>query len=116
MSIKKNIIPSEFNFRKVSQKEVENVISNLNIEKAIQSNDVPTKIIRLNKDIFGNFIRSDFNNNCIENGIFSDDLKQADVIPAHKKNDKCDKSNYRPVSILPNISKIYERLIYNQLL
>ena len=115
VSIKKNFTPTEFNFRKVNQKEVEKVINDLSVEKAIQSNDIPTKIIKLNKDIFGNFIKSDFNNNCVENEIFSEDLKHADVIPAHKKNDKCDKSNYRPVSILPNISKIYERLIYNQL-
>ena len=113
MSIKKNINPSEFNFRKVNQKEVENVISNLNTEKAIQSNDIPTKIIKLNKDIFSNFIKNDFNNNCVENGIFSDALKQADVMPALKNSNKCDKSNYRPVKILPNLSKIYERLIYN---
>ena len=43
------------------------------------------------------------------------DLKHADVTPIHKKKDKRDKTNYRPVSILPNISKIYEKLIYNQL-
>ena len=60
VSTKKNIIASEFNFRKVSQKEVENVISNLNTEKAIQSNDIPTKIIKLNKDIFSNFIKKWF--------------------------------------------------------
>ena len=33
----------------------------------------------------------------------------------HKKKEKSDKANYRPVSILPNFSKIYEKLIYNQL-
>ena len=42
-------------------------------------------------------------------------LKHADVIPVHKKNEKCDKTNYRPVSILTNISKMYEKLLYNQL-
>ena len=36
-------------------------------------------------------------------------------MPVHKKKDKSDKTNYRPVSILPNISKIYEKIIYNQL-
>ena len=56
MSIKKNI-PSEFNFRKVSQKEVENVISNLNTEKAIQGHDKPTKFIKVNNNIFSNFIK-----------------------------------------------------------
>ena len=36
-------------------------------------------------------------------------------MPVHKKKDKSDKENYRPVSIFPNISKIYKKLIYNQL-
>ena len=37
-----------------------------------------------------------------------------DVIPVHKKKDKRDKTNYWPVSILLNISKIYEKFIYNE--
>ena len=42
-------------------------------------------------------------------------LKWADVKPAHKKGSRNDKENYRPVSILPNISKIYERCLFKQL-
>ena len=42
-------------------------------------------------------------------------MKCADVIPIHKKDDKTDKENYRPISILPNLSKVYERLMYNQI-
>ena len=37
------------------------------------------------------------------------------ITPLHKKTEKKDKPNYRPVSVLPNLSKIYEKLIYNQL-
>ena len=37
------------------------------------------------------------------------------VILIHKKDDKTDKENYRPISILPNLSKVYERLMYNQI-
>ena len=42
-------------------------------------------------------------------------MKHADVTPFHQKKVKSDKKNYRPVSILPNISKIYEKIFYNQL-
>ena len=68
----------------------------------------------MNKDIFAGFIAKDFNN-CVDQGVFPDELKHVDVTPIHKKKDKIDKTNYRPVSILPNISKLYEKLIYNQL-
>ena len=42
-------------------------------------------------------------------------MKYAVVIPVHKKDDKTDKDNYIPISILPNLSKVYERLMYSQI-
>ena len=51
---------------------------------------------------------------CIENSIFPSDLKVADVIPAFKKKSKTSKGNYRPISVSPNIFKIYERCLYNK--
>ena len=48
-------------------------------------------------------------------GEFLQEFKNADIIPAHKKKEKSEKTNYRPVSILPNLSNIYEKLFYNQL-
>ena len=42
-------------------------------------------------------------------------MKYADVRPAFKKDDKTDKENDRPISILPNLSKVYERLMHNQM-
>ena len=73
--------------------------------------NIPTKVIKM---IFTNFIMDQFNN-CIAYGEFLDELKHADVTPVHKKNEKCDKTNYRPVSILINIPKIYEKSMYKQL-
>ena len=40
-------------------------------------------------------------------------MKYAEVIPIHQKDDKTDKEKYRPISILSNLSKVYERLMYN---
>ena len=50
-----------------------------------------------------------------ENGCFPDDLKLAEVSPIFKKNDDLDKENYRPVSVLFNVSKVFERIIYSQI-
>ena len=47
--------------------------------------------------------------------FFPSDLKVTDVTPAFKKKSKISKDNYRPISILPNIFKIRERCLYNQL-
>ena len=42
-------------------------------------------------------------------------MKYAEVTPIHKKGDKTDRENYCPISILPNLSKVSERLMYNQI-
>ena len=42
-------------------------------------------------------------------------MRYADITPIHKNNDKIGKTNYRPTSILPNLSKVNERLMYNQI-
>ena len=42
-------------------------------------------------------------------------MKLANIIPVFKKDDRTDKYNCRPISILPNLSKVFERCIYNQL-
>ena len=47
--------------------------------------------------------------------MFPQTFKHADITPVHKKKEKSDKTNYRAVSILLNLSKIYKKLIYNQL-
>ena len=67
----------------------------------------------MNADIFTNFICLHFNF-CIDIGEFPQAFKHAEIIPVHNKK-KSDKTNYRPISILPNLSKIYKKLIYNQL-
>ena len=54
-------------------------------------------------------------NNSITTATFPDMLKMAEVIPIHKKNDVMDKHNYRPVSVLPTISKIFEKVMTDQL-
>ena len=45
-------------------------------------------------------------NNSIKEGVFPDKLKLAEVIPVHKKHDSTDKSNYRPISLLPSVSTV----------
>jgi hypothetical protein len=50
-----------------------------------------------------------------DNQKLSKDPSKAQVVPLHKKNDPLDKKYYRPVSILPTISKIYEMVLSDQL-
>ena len=54
-------------------------------------------------------------NKSFQSGVFPDDLKIARVVPRYKCGDKMNPVNYRPISVLPSIFKIYERVIYNSL-
>ena len=54
-------------------------------------------------------------NDCLKNNIFPEILKNAEMTFCFKKGDKGEKENYRPVSILSHLSKVFERLLYNQL-
>ena len=98
---------SLFSFLHVDKEEILKEILSLNSSKVIQDTDVPTKIPKDNADIFSDFFLLGFNNS-ITTSIFPSSLKQAIIRPVFKKGDKNSKENYRPVSILPNISKIFE--------
>ena len=54
-------------------------------------------------------------NNSLFSKVSPNSLKKADITPIFKKDEKFLKNNYRPVSILPNASKIYEHCIYDQI-
>ena len=54
-------------------------------------------------------------NKTIEHASFPNKLKGAQVVPLHKKNSQLEVGNYRPISILPVVSKFFERAIYEQL-
>ena len=90
------------------------MIEDLDVSKYRQKDDIPNKIIKLNSDIFIDFLYENINK-CITSLTFPNKLKLAEVIPLFKKDDRTCKSNYRPISILPNLSKIYEKCLYDQM-
>ena len=51
----------------------------------------------------------------LEEGVFTDDWKKSNVVPICKKDSKNLIKNYRPISVLPIFSKVFERLLFNSL-
>ena len=102
----KNI--SSFSFQPVSIDKMKDIIKTLNTEKACPDGDISVKIIKMNEDIFSRLIFQNWSLYKLQlvNGEFPHCLKQAEVIPVFKKEEKLDKSNYRPESILPVISEM----------
>ena len=110
----KGLEKKSFNFSKATNDIVLRNIQKLNTKKASQLNDIPTKYIKKFSDVFTPVITDDYNN-CVAIGIFPECFKTAEVIPSYKKDKPTEKINNRPISILSNISKIYERLMHDNM-
>ena len=102
-----------FSFREIRETETLEIIKSLPKNKATVFKDIPMRIIKDAAHVYSHRLTIIFNN-CIKNSKFPDILKYADITPVFKKGDTTDKSNYRPISTLSNFSKIFEKLIYNQ--
>ena len=100
---------SKFRFQRVLAWETCETLMELNKNKAA-SGIIPSKTLqRIARDICTPL--TDCINSAISNGVFSVELKLADVTPFYKKSDPEDKTNYRPTSALPSLLKIYEQIL-----
>ena len=114
LKIKELEIKDKFSFSLSCLADTELEIKKLNINKPTTFNNIPAKILVENIEICSPFISKMYNDSII-NSNFPEALKKADITPAHKKDERTSKENYRPVSILPSISKIFERNMYDQI-
>ena len=87
---------------------------NLKISKATGVDGIPAKILKLSCNIIAPSLTYSFNLS-ISTGVFVDDWKRAKVIPVYKSEDRKKCENYRPISILPIISKLFEKEVFGQL-
>ena len=101
-------------FKENEKTEVIKEIKNLDSKKVSLSSNIPTKIIKEFDDLFATFITGNFNL-CLNKGEFPEILKIAEVTPLYKKVNLFEKDNYRPINILSNISKNFERIMHNQM-
>ena len=106
--------PKVFSFKYFNVEDVKRETNNLNSKKATPKGDIPVKILKWNSDIIAPALTECYNQN-IKNSTFPNELKNADISLVFKKKDRHDKSNYRPVSILPLLSKPFERILYEQI-
>jgi hypothetical protein len=99
----------------VSSKEIASVINLINSKKTVDLQYISTWLIKQCADFIVEPL-SKLINSSFEMGVFPDLLKRARVVPVYKKGDSFQTNNYRPVSILPVFSKIYEKLYLSRLI
>ncbi len=114
--IKEKITFSDlFEFGEVTVENVTAQIKKLNVSKTSSTNCIPARILKENPDIFSFAIQNLFNS-ALAIGVFPKELKAGDISSIFKKGDAFSKKNYRPITVLPSVSKIYERLVQDQML
>ena len=105
-------VKSNFSFRLATTEEIKAIIRDVPTNKAA-GGEIPVNILKKSNFSFDELTKCV--NYALTNGKFPITLKNANITPVHKKDDPTDKTNFRPVSVLPLLSKVFERVIYNQL-
>ena len=84
------------------------IIRSLSKNKASQETNIPVRVVKENAEYFAEIICSQFNES-INSSKFPLSFKLANITPVFKNESRNHKNNYRPVSILPLISKVFEK-------
>ena len=110
----KNPAKCTFHFEPVTEASVMKIIKQLKSKSSFGYDGLSTRLL---KEILPEVIKSIalIINQCMNTGVFPDNMKVAKVIPLHKKDDNNIIINYRPISLLPAMSKVLEKVICNQI-
>ena len=109
-------VKENFSFRLATTEEIKTIIRDLATNKAA-GGEIPVNVFKKSNFSFDELTICV--NYALINRKFPITLKNANVTPVHKKDDPADKTNFRPiffcVCVLLLLSKVFERVIYNQL-
>ena len=105
---------STFSFNEASLSDIEKELRSLNPKKAYTFKNIPPKIIKESREYCSDILEKLFNKT-LSNKEFPDELKVADVTPIYKEDDPNKSKNYRPVSVLPIVSKVFEKIMHDQI-
>lgn len=97
-----------------SEEEVTNILNSLETKASYGEDEIPTTVL---KSVVAHIspILTLLVNHSLKMAIFPDTLKIAKIIPIYKANSRTEMSNYRPISLLNTISKVYEKTIQKRL-
>ena len=115
LSYIKKKVDNSFVLSRTNSYEISTLIRKLNNKKSSGYDCISNKILKETKDVITPYLETLFNK-CIQTGTFPDDYKIAKVIPLFKGGDKTNPNSYRPISLLPAIGKLFEKLLAKRLI
>lgn len=98
-----------FHFKRAFIAEVLGQVDSLDTKKASPIGSIPAKVIKDNVDIVASYLLDLFNKS-VDRNSFPDEMKDGDVSALFKNSDSFQKKNYRPITVLPSVCKVFERL------
>ena len=105
----------EFVFKEITSAHIYSLLSKLCKSKATGLDSISAKLLRECPDLIAESLTLIFNQSLLT-GIFPDEWKSARVTPLYKNSGKRnDPTNYRPISVIPVVAKVFERVVYDQL-
>ena len=107
-------ILSKFSFIPVSEEDVLKKLSQLDERKATGPDSLSAKLLRMVAPAISNSLTSILNAS-LSQGHFPTEWKEANVTPVPKSGDRNEVNNYRPVSVIPVLAKVFECIVYDQL-
>ena len=110
----KQKVNKSISLEKFTLEDIQNMINGLNSAKSCGPNSIPTNLLKTHSSIFADPLKDLINESLVE-GKFPDLLKIAKVCPVYKKGDNFFCENYRPISLLSNISKLFERAMHTRI-
>ena len=84
------------------------------VSKATGPDEIPAKLLKETASVIAPSLCKIFNKS-LQQGSLPSDWKLANVVPVHKKGAKDHVENYRPISLLPTVSKVFERCVLNSI-
>ena len=107
-------IESNFEFRLVDSHNIKQIIKGIKTSRSNGHDGISSELLKLISNDIADSITLIINQS-LKSGIFPNQLKIAKVTPIYKKDDKKIITNYRPISVLAVVSKIFETVIHEQL-
>jgi len=93
--------------------EIQLLIKNLKMKSNSSPNDIPSKFLKIASCIVSEWLSKLFNK-CMTTGEFPDSWKIAHITPIPKVHSPSSSSEYRPISVLPVLSKLFEKILYHR--
>jgi hypothetical protein len=103
-----------FSFHSISEDVIIQKLQNLDVKKSTGWDSIPPKLLKQGAEILCKPVAR-LVNKCMSLSKFPNDLKKGEIIPLYKRDDMLQTKNYRPISILPCISKVFESVLIDQL-